>query len=56
MLVQVRDRIRPMIKAGKTREEVVASKPTESLDAEWGGGFLKADTWVGIVYDAMVTR
>ncbi len=56
MLVTVRDRIAPMIRAGRTKEQVVAAKPTKDLDARWGGGFLKPDAWVGIVYDAMADR
>ncbi len=53
MLDTVRARIREMIQAGKTRDEVVAAKPTADLDAAWGKGFLQPDVWVGIVYDAM---
>lgn len=56
MLVKVRDRIRPLIDAGKNRDEVIAAKPTKDLDETWGGGFMKADVWVGIVFDSMVAR
>lgn len=56
MLKTVADRIRPMIKEKKSREDVVAAKPTADLDATWGNGFLKPDIWVGIVYDGMVTK
>ena len=54
MLATVRDRIRPMVAAGKSRREVVESKPTRDFDEAWGGGFMKPDRWVGIVYDGMV--
>ena len=53
MLATVRTRIRELIEAGKTRDEVVAAHPTADLDATWGKGFLQPDVWVGIVYDAM---
>ncbi len=53
MLATVRTRIRELIEAGKTRDEVVAAHPTADLDATWGKGFLQPDAWVGIVYDAM---
>ena len=53
MLQAVRDRVRPLVDAGKTREEVIAAKPSASFDADWGGGFMKPDVWVGIVYDGM---
>ncbi len=56
MLVKVRDRIRPLIDAGKSRDEVIAARPTKDLDETWGGGFLKAETWVGIVFDSIVGR
>jgi glyoxylase-like metal-dependent hydrolase (beta-lactamase superfamily II) len=51
MLATVRDRIEPMLRAGRSRDEVIAAKPTADLDADWGGGFMKPDVWVGLVYD-----
>lgn len=56
MLVTARDLIKEHVDAGKTREEVIAAKPTEGLDGVWGGGFLPPDMWVGIVYDGMTSR
>ena len=53
MMVQVRDRVAALIKAGKTKEQAVAAKPLADLDAKWGKGFLQADMFVGIVYDSM---
>ena len=50
MLAAVRDAVGPLAKAGKTLEEVVAAKPTAALDARWGGGFMKPDSFVGLVY------
>jgi cyclase len=41
------------INAGKSRDEVIAAKPTAALDEQWGGGFLNPDVFVGIVYDGM---
>jgi len=52
LLTSVQDRIAPMIAAGKTVDDVVAAKPTKEFDAKWGGGFLKPDVWVKIVYAA----
>lgn len=54
MLVTVRDRIRTMIDEGKTKDEVVASKPTREFDGAYGGGFLPPDRFVGLVFDGMV--
>jgi glyoxylase-like metal-dependent hydrolase (beta-lactamase superfamily II) len=38
MLVQVRQRIKVLIGAGKTIDEAVAAAPTRDFDAEWGRG------------------
>ncbi len=53
VLQAVRDRVRSLVDAGKTRDEVIAAKPSASFDADWGTGFMKPDQWVGIVYDGM---
>jgi hypothetical protein len=54
MLSKIRDRIQSQIKAGKTLEEIKLSKPTQDFDSEWGGGFLKPDVFVGIVYQSLI--
>ncbi len=53
MLEDVRAKVKNLMDAGKKREEVIAAKPTATHDERWGGGFLKPDVWVGIVYDTM---
>ncbi|HUU84635.1 MAG TPA: MBL fold metallo-hydrolase [Phycisphaerae bacterium] len=53
MLETVGRRVHAMVEQGKSRDEVIAGKPTKDFDAEWGGGFLQPDPWVGIVYDGM---
>jgi glyoxylase-like metal-dependent hydrolase (beta-lactamase superfamily II) len=53
MLVGVRDRVRPLVKAGKTLEEVKAAQPTKAFDEKWGQGFMKPDVWLGIVYKSL---
>ena len=53
VLQAVRDRVRSLVDAGKTREEVIAAKPSAEFDADWGGGFMQPDVWVGIVYEGM---
>jgi cyclase len=50
MLVASRDAVAPLVKGGKTLDEVKAAKPTAALDEKWGKGFLKPDVWVSIVY------
>ncbi len=54
VLQAVRDRVRSLVDAGKTRDEVIAAKPSASFDADWGSGFMKPDQWIGIVYDGMM--
>ncbi len=56
MLGAVRDAVKPLVTAGKSRAEVIAAKPTRGLDAAWGNGFLKPDAFVGTVYDGMAKR
>ena len=53
VLQAVRDRVRSLVDAGKTRQEVIAAKPSAEFDADWGGGFMEPDVWIGIVYDGM---
>jgi cyclase len=50
MLAASRDAVAPLVKAGKTLDEIKAAKPTAALDDKWGKGFLKPDVWVSIVY------
>jgi cyclase len=53
MLATVHERIIKLIKEGKNIDEIVAAKPTADYDARWGGGFLKPDQWVKIVYSVV---
>jgi cyclase len=53
MLAEARDRVAKLRAEGKTKEQVVAAKPTAGLDEKWGGGFMQPDVWVGLVYDSM---
>ncbi len=54
MLAAVRERVGKLVQERKSRDDVIAAKPTREFDAQWGGGFLPPDRWVGIVYDGMV--
>ncbi|MCP4247616.1 MAG: hypothetical protein GY778_11255 [bacterium] len=56
MLRAVNQRIGGMVQQGKSREEVIAAKPTMDLDEKWRGGSMKPDEWVGIVYDGMTQK
>jgi cyclase len=56
VLVQVRDRVAALIRQGKTREQVIAAKPTAEWDATWGAGFMKPDVFLGIVYESLKAK
>jgi len=51
MLTSVRDRVAPMVRESRSRDEVIAAKPTADFDGDWGAGFMQPDVWVGLVYD-----
>jgi len=53
MLATVHARLLALTAAGKSVEEIIASKPIADLEAEWGDGFLPTDTWLRIVLDGM---
>jgi glyoxylase-like metal-dependent hydrolase (beta-lactamase superfamily II) len=53
MLAGVRDKIKPLVTAGKTLAEVQAAKPTQAFDEKWGKGFLKPEQFVEVAYAAM---
>lgn len=54
MLVSIRDRVRKLIGEGKDRAGVLAAAPSAAFDAEFGGGFLKPEDFVSIVYGSLV--
>ena len=53
MLVMVRDAVSSLIQKGRSQEEAIAAKPTASIDADWGGGVLEPDVFVGHVYTSL---
>ncbi len=50
MLSGARDAVAILVAEGKTKEEVLAAKPTQPWDAKWGGGFMKPDEFTDIIY------
>lgn len=53
LLAEVQERMRKLIAAGRTIDDVLAEKPTAEWDEQWGKGFMKPEVWVRIVYDAV---
>ncbi|MGR8949853.1 MAG: MBL fold metallo-hydrolase [Gammaproteobacteria bacterium] len=54
MLKQVRKSIAEHILSGDSLEQVIAARPTKKFDEKYGGGFLKPDNFVRLVYDNIV--
>jgi glyoxylase-like metal-dependent hydrolase (beta-lactamase superfamily II) len=52
-LKTLRDRIAKLKTEGKSRDEVIAARPTADHDAKWGTGFMKGDTFTGLAYDSL---
>ena len=50
MLVAIRERVAALKKQGKSRDEVVAAKPTADYDAKWGGFVVNGDFFTRLVY------
>jgi len=50
MLTAVREKIATLKKQGKSRDEVVAAKPTANYDAKWGGFVINGDFFTRLVY------
>jgi cyclase len=53
MLARVRDRVAKLKAGGKTREQIIAAKPTADLDERWGEPGRSSEDFVGFVYDSM---
>jgi len=56
MLATISGRIGEQVRAGRTLEQVAASRPTEEFDAVWGKGFLKPDKFVEMLYKNLQKR
>jgi len=50
MLVVVRDRVAKLVKAGKSQEDVVKSRPTKEFEEKYGGTSFNAEQWIGRAY------
>ena len=53
LLVRLRNKIKTLVDAGNSKEQVIAAKPTKEFDENYGQGFMKPDIWTGIVYDSL---
>ena len=55
MLVQVRQRVKVLIAAGKTMDEVVRATPTKDFDSKWGAGYVTADVFTKMVFSSLTS-
>jgi glyoxylase-like metal-dependent hydrolase (beta-lactamase superfamily II) len=53
MLVAIRENVARLKSEGKSRDEIVALKPTTDFDAKWGGFVLDGAFFTRIVYDGL---
>lgn len=56
MLSAARDRVKQLIAQQQTLEQVKTAKPLADLDPKWGGGFMKSDTFLEVVYADLSRR
>ncbi len=56
MLEDVHATIKKEVDAGKTKEEVIAAKPTAKYDEKWGQAWLNGDKFVEIVYAGLTDK
>jgi cyclase len=53
MLVQVRQRMKVLVAAGKTMDEAVAAAPTKDFDSKWGSGYVTPDVFTRMVFSSL---
>ena len=53
VVATLRDRVKPLVAAGKTLAEVQAAKPMQEFDEKWGKGFIKPDQILAIAYTSL---
>ncbi|MCY4225453.1 MAG: MBL fold metallo-hydrolase [Bacteroidetes bacterium] len=54
MMVIARDTISSLIDQGKSLQDILDSKPTSALDADWGQGVLEPDGFVQHIYASII--
>ncbi len=56
MLITVRDRMKVLVGAGKSLEEVSAAKPLADLDEKWGQGPFKTEAFTILLYKSLTYK
>jgi cyclase len=53
MLMQVRQRVKDLIAAGKTMDEVVRAAPTKDFDSKWASGYVTPEVFTKMVFSSL---
>jgi hypothetical protein len=53
MLVAIRENIAALKKKGKSKDEIVAAKPSAAFDAKWGSGPIDPGFFARLVYEGV---
>jgi glyoxylase-like metal-dependent hydrolase (beta-lactamase superfamily II) len=53
MLVGVRDKVKRMVKAGRSLAQVQAARPSAKWDSVWGNAFFKPEQFVAVVFQTL---
>lgn len=53
VVAAARDKVAELVKAGKSKEQVIAARPTAEWDAAWGTGFIKGDVFAGTLFESL---
>jgi glyoxylase-like metal-dependent hydrolase (beta-lactamase superfamily II) len=56
MLAKVRDRLKPLVRQGKTADQIIALHPLADIDSTWGKGNIKPDRFIRIVVDDLTRQ
>lgn len=56
MLKTIAERIGNGMNEGRSKQQIIDSKPSAEFDVEWGDGFIKPDQWIGLVYESMAAE
>lgn len=56
MLTSIHDAVEAQLKKGATAKAILASGVTKPFDKKWGKGFMKPDTFLGIVIDSLTSK
>jgi glyoxylase-like metal-dependent hydrolase (beta-lactamase superfamily II) len=56
MLADISAKITPLVRAGKTLDEVKAAKPTAAFDDAWGKTWLTGDQFTELAYNGLVAH